>query len=301
MEQPPKKTQKVERLPEMPKIGQILREKILENIENKTDGLDIERVCEFMWSKNLPVSDFVFFDVEDIPKLQEILGEKIDVRSLVSDAGGAYLPTLDLILIARDREKEKINGLVYSEKVLIHEQTHAANSYDKYTKTEEGVYRPRSGFIIMRGEKLLRGCFLEEALAEMQSGDYFEQNISPKIKKNIQQLYRDRKFVSLRAAFELLGCEVSEKYFDVIDNGESFGWSPAAIAATGLEMLCRKQPKLKEIIIEARSDIEKLREIPKLINDIKPGLYTEIQKCEYTAEDFIRVQNIIKEAIEDSK
>ena len=66
-------------------------------------------------------------------------------------------------------------------------------------------------------------------------------------------------------------------------------------------MLCEKQPKLRELLFEERNNSEKLQEISSLIDKIKPGLYTEIQKCPRTREDFARVQKIIKEAIENSK
>ncbi len=103
---------------------------------------------------------------------------------------------------------------------------------------------------------------------------------------------------------------VSEKYISVLPKKKNalvkedrltIRYFPSSIAAVGLEMLCEKEPKLRQVLIEARNDLEKLREIPKLINAIQPSLYMEIQKCAYEAEDFARVQNIIKEAIDNSK
>ena len=61
--------------------------------------------------------------------------------------------------------------------------------------------------------------------------------------------------------------------------------------------LARTDDRFGAPLDAARNDIEKLREIPKLINEIKPGLYLEIQKCDYTIEDFARVQNIIRQAV----
>lgn len=98
--------------------------------------------------------------------------------------------------------------------------------------------------------------------------------------------------------------DMAEKYLLIEGNsaGQMYiNYPNPAVAATGLEMLCEKIPTLRQTLIEARSDVEKLREIPKLINAIKPGLYMEIQKCDYSHEEFLRVQNTIKEALENSE
>jgi hypothetical protein len=187
--------------------------------------------------------------------------------------------------------------------------SHSANKYDTYIKKGEVATRPRSGFIVLdtqfrepTGEKKEKqspwGYFLEEGFADLQRGDYLEQNISTKIKEERNSLsvitdeYKTPSGVVYRE---------SKKYLAFMKDGKTIGAPFTAIAATGVEMLCEKIPNLKQVLIEARSDIEKLREIPRLINAIKPGLYLEIQKCGYSQEEFARVQNIIKEAIKNSK
>jgi len=301
--------QKVERLNEMPKEWQILREKILENFESKTDGLDIERMCEFMWSHNLPVTDFIAYGKEDIPKLQELFGKYLDMNVLARFSG-AYLLLLDLILLKRDKSLESINGSTYKEGDLIHEMNHAANIYDCYLKMTNGNIRPRSGFAIPNtqfrkheGEKVEKtekqppwGCFMEEGFAEMLRGEYMEKNIPLETKEKIQKNWRGGQYDSPSG----LTYDVSEKYFSILEDGKTPGFPITAIAGTGMEMLCEKEPKLKQVLIEARNDIEKLREIPQLINAIRSGLYLEIQKCGSSQDEFARVQNIIKEAIKNS-
>lgn len=305
--------EKIEHLAEMPEKWQALREEVLEKIENKIDGLDIERVCEFLWSQNLPVSEFRFFDEEDIPKLQKIFGKILDVRNdLAGGHAGTYLSGLDLILIPRDRVLGSVNGSVFEEGLLIHEQAHAANLYEQYAKTNTMQYRPRQGFDLNNvhfrkyneageletsKERIPWGNFLEEGFADMKRGDYIKQNISATMREKVHQRNKGTDWKTFSGSTY----EVSDKYVFLLSSGEALGCASSAIAATGLEMLFKKQPKLMNVMFEARSDIKQLREIPKLINAIKPGLYFEIQKCGTSQDEFIRVQNIIKEAIENSK
>jgi hypothetical protein len=302
--------EKVERLNEMPKDRQALREKILNNFESKTDGLDIERVCEFMFARNLPVTDFIFFEEEDIPRLQQLFGRAAYMRDFIPNDEGSFSEGisfygLDLILILRQRQKEEENGPVYTEGILIHELAHGSGEYQLFVNMPDfGNCQPRSGFNLpynKEREGFSYGTFLEEGFAEMLHGDYMEKNVSPKVKakifKKLKNLGYDTRLESVSLSSPDMDCGI--KYINLYDDEVHYGGT--SIAATGLDMLCEKQPKLKEVLFEARSDIEKLREVPKLINKIKPGLYMEIQKhALYTKEDFIRVQNIIKEAIQNS-
>ncbi len=299
MEQPPpKKTERVERLAEMPEVCRVLREKILENFESKTDGLDIERASEFMWSQNLPVSEFVFFDEEDALKLQELFGNTYTVAHV---PGGTYLMELDLILIRRERDLEKFNDSTFEEGKLIHEMVHAGNSYDEYVEGEKYPLRPRSGFVLVETRKETPwGWFLEEGFADMMRGEYVGKNRKVQIpEKELEEKEKKSLYEGVSSKYVFM---LPEKENALIKDGSvHIGFIQSSIAAVGLEMLCEKEPKLRQVLIESRSDIEKLREIPKLINAIKPGLYMEIQKCAYQAKEFARVQKIIKEAIENSK
>jgi hypothetical protein len=307
MEQQPEKNKKVERLNEMPEDWRILREK-LKNFESKTDGLNIKRVKDFMKERGLPIKDFVLYDEEDILNFREIFGE--NDASLITSVGGIYLAMLDIILVRRERALELVNGPIYEEGKLVHEMNHAANRYDTYVKKGEVVTRPRSGFVVLNthfreynGENVEKkenqspwGYFLEEGFADLQRGDYVEQNISADMKEKRNSL------TTVTNEYKTLSGVVyreSEKYLSVMKDNKTVGSPFTAVAATGLEMLCEKQPNLKQVLIEARSDIEKLREVSRLINEIKPGLYAEIQKCGFSEEEFARVQNIIKEAIKN--
>ncbi|MFA5830770.1 MAG: hypothetical protein WC878_02970 [Candidatus Paceibacterota bacterium] len=310
MEQSLEKIKRVERLTEMPEEWRVLREKILNNFESKTEGLDIERVCEFMFSHNLPVTDFLFFDKEDIPQLQRWLGKVYNMDNFIPDHTGSYVQAvhffiMNLVLVLRQRQTEEENGSVYTEGQLIHELAHGSSEHQLFVNTpDSGKLQPRSGFGLSNNKKregFSYGTFLEEGFADMLCGDYMKKNILSEVKKKIfkklESLGFDTRLESISLSSVKADCGI--KYIDLRDGELHYG--ETSIAATGLDMLCAKQPKLKQVLFEARSDIEKLREVPKLINKIKPGLYMEIQKhALYTKEDFIRVQNIIKDAIKNS-
>jgi hypothetical protein len=90
MEQPSKKTEKVEHLAEIPEDWRLLRANILETFgEGKTDGLNIERVKDFIKERNLPATDFVIVEDSDISQLQEMFGARYKVSdSFINNALG---------------------------------------------------------------------------------------------------------------------------------------------------------------------------------------------------------------------
>ncbi|TRZ53580.1 hypothetical protein D4R99_00595 [bacterium] len=309
MEQQPEKIQKVERLTEMPQEWQALRTKILENFESKTDGLDIERVKDFIKERNLSVTDFVIFEDEDIPLLQELF-EKINngkvrdaaVDFLSSESGGIYLQDMNLLLVRRYRNIEPL----FEEGLLVHEMSHGSSEhlcYVRDSETEE-ITHPRAGFAIV-GNEFSWGWLLEEGFADMMRGEYTEKNMLPENKEKILENLNEAGLSVVSGRLSLfpkgLDYEVPLKNVIRVTTSGISTTGDTAIASAALEMLCEKEPKLRQTLIEARSDIEKLRNVPKLINAIKPGLYLEIQKCGKGKAEFARVQNIIKEAIQNSK
>lgn len=303
MEQQPKKAEHFKITDEMPEAFLEVRTKILENFENKTDGLNIPRVENFIKENGLPVLKYVLYDTEDISRLDETLNGfyKLDVETVAE-----YIPEFNLIFLRRDRARDYLNGSIYTERNLVHELGHGSTRHAHYSeniKTGQ-VKATRIGFRLrdatINKVKTPWGSFLEEGFVEMLAGEYTDKNMSDDIREKIKvkMNYIIRKDDDWQY-------DMAEKYVSIHDVDEqgkfSVGYPDPAIAATGLEMLCEKIPTLRQTLIEARSDVEKLREIPKLLNAIKPGLYMEIQKCDYSEKEFTRVQNIIKDAIQNSE
>jgi len=287
MEQQPQKVEKVEVLKEMPEEWRILREKVLKNFESKTDGMDIERVKDFIKGQGLPVSDFLIVEREDIPKLQVLFMELNS--SLSADMEGRYIPELDLTFVRRDYNSEKNNGAIYTEGILVHELTHSVGCSKEYIKKAENVFVPRIGFGFTKESF---GLFLEEGFAELMRGEYVDKNLTREEKESI-------KMAQSKQVSDENGYGMKDKYMFFEDG--KLEHSLLSVAGVGLEILCGAIPNLRQTFAEARGDLEKLREIPKLINGIKPGLYMEIQKCEPTPSGLIKTYNLIKEAVQNSK
>ena len=153
MEKGIEKVHEIKRRKEMPQDWQDLREKVLENFKSRTEGLDLERVAEFVWSHNLPVSDFILLYEEDIPELELLLEGMPGLSEINNDFCGRFLPEIDLIFIKRDSKMEKINGPIYGEGQIIHEQVHASAERVEYIETEDFVDQPRSGFVLPLNKK----------------------------------------------------------------------------------------------------------------------------------------------------
>jgi hypothetical protein len=306
MEQQPNtnKIEKWEITDETTEACQKMRENLLNNFENKIDGLDIERVAEFMWLNNLPIIDFIAYDEEDIPVLNELLKGLISVKM---EDEGMYVSPIDLIFIKRQRVRCHLNGSVYDEATLVHEFGHGASEHAHFARKipTKRIKQTRDGFRIYnilnkKGDDVPWGNFLEEGFAELLSGEYREENTSSEISQKIKN--RQDNWIRENDGWQYDTPLKYLSYYSIDEKGVmGISYAIPSIAAVGLEMLFKKNPELRQTLIQARSNVEKLREIPKLINAIKPGLYAEIQKCGYSEEEFSRVQNIIKEAIENSK
>jgi hypothetical protein len=245
--------------------------------------------------------EYVLYDENDISRLNEMLDglDELDPTTIAE-----YKPTFNLVFLKRDRKRCFLNGEVYDEGNLVHELGHGSARHAHYAeKIKTGQKKiTRTGFALrnvkLKKEKTAWGEFLEEGFVEMLSGEYVNRNKSEDVREKIKE-----KMKSIVRKDDGWQYDMDEKYVS-IDDVESGNlrvvYAEPAVAATGLEMLCEKIPILRQTLIEARSDVEKLREIPKLLNAIKPGLYMEIQKCDYSHEEFLRVQGIIKEALKNS-
>lgn len=280
----------------MPDAWAELRAKILETIPNRTEGLDTERVNSFMSSLGLSANEYRVLYDEDIPRLRELL-QPSGMDGLASFTGlksGVFLQHINLAFIKRQSEVEQVNGLVYTEGMIIHELAHQSGYMPLHVKTERGFNTPRVGFGTLR-----TGAFLEEGFADLLRGKYLTQATMPdNVKQQILAKFRLAEDTPLDKEVRLTK-EIKGEYFRFFyrvpirhlflsSSGETQTVA-SGIAAGGLELLCQKDPGLFDALLAARGgDIERLREIPKRINAISPGLYPVLQNLQYSEDDFIR-------------
>ncbi|MCK9352087.1 MAG: hypothetical protein WCT49_04170 [Candidatus Paceibacterota bacterium] len=289
MEQQPEKIKKVERLNEMPEEWQNLRARILEYFENKTDGLDIERVNEFVTSEGLSSTDILFIDFEDIRRLSEILRPYGLADQFSRSTSGVRIPELNLAIVARNPDKEQLNGQIYTEGVAVHESAHGSH---KGSFVEYGceTYVPRLGFALQRSlddrSVPYSGIFLEEGFAEIMKGEYLEKYMSGKEKDRLLEVLGLPEKTPLSrevtVSFQSKSGEVVETVMPIkylyIKSENGVDCSASAPAASALEIAWKKYPELRTAMIESRGDESKLKEIPKIFERISPGLYSKLQK-----------------------
>jgi len=137
-----------------------------------------------------------------------------------------------------------------------------------------------------------KGYFLEEGFCDLIKGLYVAMYQTEEHKKKLlSSLGLPENFT-----FETLVTIVSEsntdylvpvKYLFFGADGKATT-SQNAIAALGLESLCTMEPQLFPVMLRARNKLKFLRELPKVLNRIHPGLYQELTALQKTEKDFLR-------------
>ena len=75
------------------------------------------------------------------------------------------------------------------------------------------------------------------------------------------------------------------KYLYITPEGKPITKS-SAYAGYTIELLFRKDPAIKPLMIEARNSVDSLRKFAQAIEKIAPGLYKELQTSDYTEDNF---------------
>jgi hypothetical protein len=292
-----------------------LRNKICEAIPSRKEGLDIERANNFLADINITAKDYIFITDDDIPVIKKLFKEHHFEEELFEEENrigmyfrvcvGVYFGELDLIFVNRSKCCEEKNGAVVAEGIYVHEQAHASNGYTSCAIVEGRVEQARIGFFV--GDKLKnQGAFFEEGWADFVRAKYMEKYMSNKTKrvlfgknsditsvnlnKTMVRMSAEEMELKLNGFFPLANsrrCQLAAKYFYVAnDNGISN--DVPAPSGFGIELLCKKNPELFDLLTQARGDVSKLREVPKIINKMSPGLYLRLRQLECTEEDFIK-------------
>jgi len=276
----------------MPPSWEAYRERLKQEIIPRTEGLNLARVEAYTDSLGLPAKDYLVYDESDLPKVQELSEDAVNPEWIEQNAA-TYIPETDFVLLRRDYERERANGPVYTEGVLIHELAHASNSHRKYRKqaTAEGmeVRLPRTGFSVLNPE-FERGTFFEEGFCDYIRAEYVKQYQNRLRAIQMLRLFYPRNTgkYQLDATFKAAHSEqrIPAKYFFAMPDPYTPVISSSSVAGFGVELLCKRSPELFPKLIQARSDLEALRAVPRLINDLSPGMYEELRDLEDTEESF---------------
>ena len=292
-----------------------IRKKLFEAVPSKQEGLDLERVKNFLKDWGLEMKDVLVFDPKDFPKILEVLKNSGFDSALKRDWNenflGTFIPEFDLAFLERSEELEKASGITHTESVLVHELAHASSMFGGLIIEHGGetgeisIGTPRVGFGLRSPEKE-QGYFLEEGFAEMVRGNYIEKFAMEEEREKLRKALsgnsdtgifnKNKVKVTNKKTGEAFNLPL--KYFFLCPDGEvKMGLS--SLAGFGLEVLCEQKPLLKKQLAAGRKNINELREIPKLINNIKRGLYVRLRPLQYTADDFFSGLSYIKEAVKE--
>lgn len=174
----------------------------------------------------------------------------------------------------------------------MHELAHANNRYLRYVSPSENTfYIPRVGFCLPQNE-LPWGWFLEEGWADMHRGNYFAENASEEERRKLIGVlrYGDVRMEDTIPVYNISSrrfLPIPIKYLYLTSDGKPT-FKSSSYAAYGLELLCKINPEIKDLLFEGRKSIEGLRMLAKIIDKIQPGLYRRLQMTDYTEEDFAK-------------
>ena len=131
----------------------------------------------------------------------------------------------------------------------------------------------------------MEGLMLEEGWADMQYAEYVKTSRPEKKDSLVRELGADMEKLIPFTIPEVGTIEVPVKYI-YLDEEYSPNVRATSLAGYALELLCKKNPKIKPLLFEARNSVQALRDLAKEIDAIRPGLYEELQSGEYSIKSF---------------
>ena len=155
----------MEKFSEMPSAFESVKNQLLAEFpKEQIEGINIEKVENFIRQEGLELKPFIVFDRKNLQKVRKIV-RNIRRDKLFTDIEniGLYSPEIDLVLIVRDKDFEKSSGTIYTEGMLVHELAHASSMYQGYVTDYKSLYTPKVGFCLPQN-KIPWGYALEEGM-----------------------------------------------------------------------------------------------------------------------------------------
>lgn len=299
--------QRIERLKEVPQEIVSIRTEVIASLPNRVEGINKQRIQDFMASFGLPTKEVFFFYNEDISMLKTFFQFfPYAEKSFLEGAKGMYIPELDIALVLREPNIEKENGESFTESLAVHELAHASsrhhgvllNDFDQ----EDSEYRmPRVGFLLKYDEKY-PGGFFEEAFAELMLGEYLSICMPASVQRCIAEALQHEGDISPETQAIMfknnrpeLQVPIAYKYIYFSHGAPTF--RAYAIVVAGMQLLFQKKPELKDFFLENRKSTDTLRTIARMIDEISPGLYLKLRQLKNSEEEFWRGYDMIQRAV----
>lgn len=264
--------------------------------EQNLSGLNISRVKQFVKARGFQPKPTLIVTQEDLKEIKKIVGSSSMFDWLLDEQlHGRYIHELDLPVVVRNPKLERLNGTIFTESIFVHELAHANHSF---FAQKNGV-PARIGFALPYNQTPW-GWFLEEGYPEMLSASYKKKYAPKSFLEQLSTVAKTRirhfEHSLMTSAPGLPDFSYPAKFAYVSEKME-LDTSKSVCAGAGVELLCKVNPSLPEIIRQARHSTRGLTALAKAIEDIKPGLYRQIQRCDYSPESFARIYVLIINSI----
>lgn len=276
----------------------------IDQLPSHTENLNVGRVNGFMKERGIEPSRFVVIDREELPRVGALYKEHLTKNGMAGlfDASefdpekdtkqGWHDAMSGLTIVIRPYMKEIENGAVFTESIAVHELFHAASDHgdiviaydDSGGITHAG--NARTGLSILgknipfsRARKDTN-YFLEEAGASYLEGQYKKEFASTRLKRPIEP-----------------GKELNLPYeYTRLDGGMVVAQNAYGNAGYALDLMIQEKPELFDAIVGSRTSSKGLKDVARIVEDIKPGLYSSLSRIDPTRfrEENL---NIIRSAI----
>jgi hypothetical protein len=259
-----------------------VREQIFEKFPSNFEGLDMDRVYNFFDKFGLHKASLVVINKKQKHELMEFMQNATGAEANEREHLGYYKSLLDTAFIFRDDILEQDNGAEFTESIIVHELAHGSSEHMDISAFVDSstnslvAERARIGQAMTfpqpanAGVQSTTGLFLEEGFADYMRGLYISGELGlPEgfIKNNIRSIKRWRRSEHVMP--------VLPKY--VYKTGEEFSAIPSSAAATALELLTDKDPRLFPAMLDARKEVDGLRAVAARIDTIEPALYKKLR------------------------
>ncbi len=272
---------------------------LIERFPSDTDGLNIQRVNDFLDSLGLRKADMIIIYKEQTPELHRIL-QKIGFPEL-SGQNSMYYGELDLAFVIRDKELEALNGREITESIAVNEGVHGASEHSSLCgivndDDTTSVYAQRVGLSSQPVEDArITGLFWEEAFAEFVRALY----VTGPLGRPTGFLHGQAEVIAVRSLADNSSLQFPAKYL-YQPSGDRPPIFYASYAGAALDCLIARDPGLLPALFASRKDLRGVEEVARRINAIVPGLYELASDKFNTPKDFDQGLRKVLQAIERS-
>jgi hypothetical protein len=261
---------------------------------SQDEGLEIEleRIGNFFASRGLTVRPVTILTAESHADYVKRLGKAGFTWPALSGLGvpdeygvtptAVYVPPLRRIIALRPPGELTPEQLFELNRDLAHEAAHSTAVEEEMVYKEDDARKsrryahPRHGAVYLLGQAAGKGTFSEEAYAELLTADYtrnelgMPEGIWPLVDRPVP--LGIKPFGNVPAVYLQPGKEPGRASMTI-----------GALAAHGMELIIEERPELRSALDESRRTVEGRRQVARIIESVKRGLYGDLLDLNQTS------------------